>query len=358
MTKPLWPLDEQTAGKHRLLRHYLNGWFPILSRWNGRLLFIDGFAGPGEYEGGQQGSPLVAMDCVRRHRLAGRLRGVEVVFLFVESSPTRARHLRELLEQQEPMRHTSFEVREGEFRDHIESVLDLIDQQNAQLAPAFVMIDPFGVKGSPMDLIGRVLKNDRSECLISFMYEPIRRFHRQPEYGPHLDELFGTLRWRRCLDMPEGRSKKQFLHDLFRKQLKRHGAKYVLSFELWKGGRHVYTLYFTTGSLKGCDLMKASIWKLDDSGGYAFRSGTADIPSLFEPDTGPLAQQLRSEFGDAWTKIEKLDEFTMSDRTHFHKGHLRRKTLGPLERDGQIEVHRPQGGKGYTAGKGIQIRFK
>ena len=57
MAKTLWPLDEQTMGKHLVLRHYLNGWFPILSRWNGRLLFIDGFAGPGEYENGQEGSP-------------------------------------------------------------------------------------------------------------------------------------------------------------------------------------------------------------------------------------------------------------------------------------------------------------
>ena len=39
------------------------------------------------------------------------------------------------------------------------------------------MIDPFGPKGSPMNLIGRVLENDKSECLISFMYEPIRWFH-------------------------------------------------------------------------------------------------------------------------------------------------------------------------------------
>lgn len=44
MTQTLWPLDEQTEGKHMLLRRYLDGWFPILGRSNGRLLFIDGFA--------------------------------------------------------------------------------------------------------------------------------------------------------------------------------------------------------------------------------------------------------------------------------------------------------------------------
>ena len=357
MAKTLWPLDEQTAGKHVLLRHYLDGWFPILSRWNGRLLFIDGFAGPGEYEHGQKGSPLVALDCVRSHRREGRLRGVEIVFLFVESTRERAHHLKQLLDAQEPLEHTTFDVLEGEFQDHMTSILDRVAQQNAELAPAFVMIDPFGVKGSPMDLIGRVLDNDKSECLISFMYEPIRRFHGQPEFGPHLDELFGTRNWRDCLDMPEGPSKKRFLHDLFRKQLKRHGAKYVLSFELWNQGKHVYTLYFATNSLKGCDLVKASIWKVDDSGGYAFHSTVAGIPSLFEPDTGTLARQLRDEFGAGWTQVEELEAFVMSDKTHFHLGHLRRKTLSPLEREGTIEVRRPLGGRGFPSRKGIKIRF-
>ena len=48
----------------------------------------------------------------------------------------------------------------------------------------------------------------------------------------------------------------------------------------------------------------------------------------------------------------------MGDGTPFHSGHLRRDTLRPLERQGKIEVRRPQGGKGFTAGKGIRIRFK
>ena len=53
MNTPLWTKDQQTQGKHLILRNYLNGWFPILGSSNGRLLFIDGFAGPGEYDNGE-----------------------------------------------------------------------------------------------------------------------------------------------------------------------------------------------------------------------------------------------------------------------------------------------------------------
>ena len=157
MAPTLWPLEPQTLGKHLVLRNYLDGWLPILGRWNGRLLFIDGFAGPGEYEGGQKGSPLVAMECVRQHKEMGRLRGTEVVFLCMESDVSRADHLRRLLESQAPTPNTTFHVLDGDFDGHMTRLLNLIDEQNATLAPSFVMVDPFGVKGSRMQLIGRVL---------------------------------------------------------------------------------------------------------------------------------------------------------------------------------------------------------
>ena len=74
--------------------------------------------------------------------------------------------------------------------------------------------------------------------------------------------------WRRCLEIKNESERKQFLHRLFAARLKRHGARYVIPLELWKGNQHVYTLYFATGSAKGCDLMKKSIWKVDPSGGF------------------------------------------------------------------------------------------
>ena len=66
MSETTWTRDEQTEGKHLLLENYLDGWFPILGRWNGRLLFVDGFSGPGEYEGGKLGSPLIALNCIQK----------------------------------------------------------------------------------------------------------------------------------------------------------------------------------------------------------------------------------------------------------------------------------------------------
>jgi three-Cys-motif partner protein len=61
----IWSITPHTQAKHAILKRYLDAWFPILSRQaailnrkfgtvNGRrILYIDGFAGPGIYTGGE-----------------------------------------------------------------------------------------------------------------------------------------------------------------------------------------------------------------------------------------------------------------------------------------------------------------
>jgi len=84
----IWKLDEHTLGKHKVLREYLNGWLPILGSTNKRILFIDGFAGPGVYSEGQAGSPIVALKAVADHP-AMRSGRAEIQFLFIEKEPDR-----------------------------------------------------------------------------------------------------------------------------------------------------------------------------------------------------------------------------------------------------------------------------
>jgi three-Cys-motif partner protein len=63
-----WPLDPHTLAKHDLIRRYLGGWFPILAKYNGRVVFLDGFAGPGVLDDGNPGSPIIAMETLLQHR--------------------------------------------------------------------------------------------------------------------------------------------------------------------------------------------------------------------------------------------------------------------------------------------------
>ena len=93
----LWEAEPHTIAKHGILKTYLQAWAAIFSRSRPRpaeLLFVDGFAGPGEYQSGAIGSPLVAVEAVVNH--AVKLEA-PVRFLFIELRLDRWEHLRALL---------------------------------------------------------------------------------------------------------------------------------------------------------------------------------------------------------------------------------------------------------------------
>jgi len=59
--------------KHELIRCYLNGWYPKLGTWAGRVLYVDTHAGRGRYESGDPGSPVLALQTLLRHSYREKL---------------------------------------------------------------------------------------------------------------------------------------------------------------------------------------------------------------------------------------------------------------------------------------------
>ena len=302
----LWALEPHTKGKHLVLDAYLKAWLPILGKWNGRILFIDGFAGPGEYQGGEIGSPLIALNAFKNHASKANI-SAEVVYFFIEDNAARAKHLESLVNKQKPLpTNCKTQVIEARFDETLTNVLDYLDQQRGTLAPAFVMIDPFGVSDTPMSVIRRILQNSKSEVYISVMYEAINRFKETPEFESHLDALFGTSDWRAGAAIEDPLQRKTFLFDLYKNQLRRSGAKYVVHFELYEGNRLVYAIFFGTQHSKGADVMKQAIWKVAPFGDFEFRGthSTQLTLGIAAPDFGPLRNQLKTEFGGkGWVGI-------------------------------------------------------
>ena len=215
----IWPLEPHTLGKHKVLENYMQAWLPIMTRWNGRVLFIDAFAGPGEYEHGEPGSPVIALQALISHNAQRRMTS-EINYLFIEKGKARSDYLEKVLKELEDKLppNCNYEVINNSFDETLTHVLDRIDRQQTQLAPAFVMIDPFGVSDTPMNTIGRILQNPKSEVFISFMYEWINRFKDHLNFRRPLDDLFGCPEWRQGLKLQAGEDQKTFFHNLYRKQ--------------------------------------------------------------------------------------------------------------------------------------------
>ena len=165
----LWDLDPHTIGKHLVLKNYMNAWLPIMSRWNGRVLFIDAFAGPGEYSKGELGSPIIALRALIEHSARQQMRN-QIEYVFIESIHERYQHLKGLLKvmEHEIPPNCSYHVVNSTFDEALTQELDRLEEQRSKLAPALVMIDPFGVSGTPMKTIARILANPKAESLHIF----------------------------------------------------------------------------------------------------------------------------------------------------------------------------------------------
>lgn len=333
----VWDIGEHTVGKHRVMKAYLDGWFPVISRYAGRVLFIDGFAGPGKYKGGEEGSPIIALKALRDHSYRPMMKA-EFVFLFIEKDEPRAEVLRHqiapIVAELGPTVKT--EVVAGVFDARMTEVLDAVVEQKKRLAPAFVMVDPFGVGQTPMSVIARILENPKSEVFISYMWEWINRFKGEPEFEAPLTELHGTDAWKEYRNHPKA-DQKPFLYNLYEDQLRAAGAKHVTYFELLKGNRHVYTIFFATKHAKGMDLMKSSIWKADKTGNYQFRGRDESelMLDIDQPNLKPFQRELQTAFGDANVSIDEVIEWAMGDATDYHSGHVK-SALKAMELNGIV----------------------
>ena len=99
----IWDLDDHTLGKHLVLRRYLDAWLPIVLKTYGRALFVDGFAGPGLYKRGEEGSPVIAMNALSEHAHHNVMTGL-MDYIFIEEEPRRYEYLQDVIRERRTAR--------------------------------------------------------------------------------------------------------------------------------------------------------------------------------------------------------------------------------------------------------------
>lgn len=336
MTEPmLWELVPHTAAKHKILRTYLDAWFPIMS-WQKRVVYLDGFAGPGRYTGGEPGSPIIALKSAKTHK--AKL-SEKLAFLFIEERQDRADHLSTEIEALECPDRFKTKVKCGEFAPTLTTLLDEIDKSQSRLAPTFAMIDPFGFKGIPFSLMKRLLDNPNCELFVSFMVESINRFldHPDPAIPGHIHDAFGNDEPFAVLGSAGDRIAE--LTELYRRRL-RTIARFVRSFELRdQNDRVVYHLFFASKNRMGHLKMKEAMWKVDPLGDFSFSDATNPAQQVFfkraYEDT--LKADLLRQFDKmADVLIEQAEQY-VGDDTAFLPKHMR-EVLKALESDGRVHI--------------------
>ncbi|MEJ0049736.1 MAG: three-Cys-motif partner protein TcmP [Methylovirgula sp.] len=307
------------------------------------ILYIDGFAGPGQYEGGEAGSPIIALDTALGFQPPLT---TKVHFLFVEERNDRADHLRKQVALRTLPSNFSVVVEGGvtfetAFTNRYSGYV-----RQGRLLPTFAFIDPFGWTGAPFSLVKQILSNRSCEVFVNFMYEEINRFIGHPDQGTNFNSFFGTEEWKHCASATEPRVRNRCLHDLYLRQL-HTGAAYVRSFEM-SNARDVtdYYLFYASNELLGLKKMKEAMWKADESGEFRFSDATdPNQLVLFENAPVLLTLQARivAEFSGKQVTVANVEKFVLIE-TAFRESHYKG-ILKALEKEGRLSASNPASGR-------------
>ncbi len=339
-----WPAEPHTIAKHGILRKYLGGWLPAISKYHGRVLFIDGFSGPGEYVGGEEGSPIIALRTLLDHTYRDQMAKTEFVFIFIDEQADRIDYLEQfaLPRLGEMPKNVRVVCSAERFDAEMTEILDGLEEAGTKLAPAFAFVDPFGFSDTPMELIGRILGHPRSEVFVTVMLENVNRFltHPNEKIAKQYDGLFGDAGWRELIGIQSHRL--DALGNYYGEKLNEH-AEFVWSFRMLdEKNIPIYDLFFATNHLDGLRKMKRAMWSIHPEGGRRFSDRHAGDVSLFADslDTTPLRAAMLTRFAGRTVSMSELERWVLLE-TDYHDGHIKKRTLAPLEKEGKIECVPP-----------------
>lgn len=357
MDSVTWPIEPHTLAKHDLLRRYLGAWFPIMYQRNKRIIYLDAFAGPGVYTGGEQGSPLIALKTLITHKVFPKMGGTEFWFVFIEEDKSRYQRLEQEIatfwQKKDEHSNIKIDVINDEFINIAQDVLNKIEPKGATLAPAFAFIDPYGWKGITLNQMMQFVSFDKWEILFTFMVEYISRFLDKPDTQKSLRDYFDTDKYSEFGSL-SGIERRKSLRDLFVAQLE-SSFRHITPFEMVSNrGKTEYFLIHGTRNIKGLEVMKDVMWMLDPTGNFRFETRWMGRQVLFGSEIiQDLKNAIFEKFEGREVSISDIEKFVLTDTPYTIK-HVR-KPLKEMETEGIISATNRQRKRTYPSG--TRIRF-
>lgn len=331
----IWPLEPHTAAKHKILETYLKAWFPIISYYNPTINYIDGFAGPGIYSGGEPGSPIIALRVANEH--TANLDG-KINFIFIEENEERAKNLDSEIKKLGLKPNFKPSVVLGKFHEKIENALKQLETEGKILAPTFVFIDPFGFSGIPALLIDKLLKIKKVEVFINFAVDSINRFIGIDDGKKHIKELFGAEGIDEVINN-YSKDRIRDLKDLYQIMLNSMSG-FVRYFEMRNvDDRPIYFLFFATNNEVGHLKMKEAMWRINKEGDFKFSDATnPNQIIMFEKDNfgEEVFNLIKERFGKDKYNVDNVKKF-IENETAFLDKHCRQ-AMQYAEENNLIEV--------------------
>jgi len=264
---------EHSKAKVELYARYLSIYLNIIQRdgFTTKIYLYDLFCGEGKYSDGSQGSPLAAIDVIKKHFYENKMKIKPIKILFNDEDTEKIKKLKGLVDDSFKPYNCRIVLENKDYNDLIKLVIDEIEQFKNE--KGLIFIDPYGYKYIKISDMQKLLNGNKTEVIlflpISFMYRFARPaiYDNRPGYKPlkkFLEEVFYP-------ELPDFRSVYDFIIQLrltFRNKL---GEYYIDTFTLERNSTNIYCLFFLTSHIRGFEKMMEAKWKIDEQEGRGFK---------------------------------------------------------------------------------------
>lgn len=343
---------DQSAIKAEIVQKYFAAWaniiLPTAQKFgDGKIAYIDLYAGPGRYKDGAASTPLLIL----QKAIESPTVSSSLVALFNDMDANNTQTLQSEIDGLPGIERLKYRPKVN---------CNPVDKDaeeyfaGTRLIPSFTFLDPFGYKGLSLKLVNGVIKDWGCDCIFFFNYNRISLGISNPMVQDHMSALFGDDRAARLKARVEGAKpaqREQMILEDLTNALIEMGGEYVLPFRFKNAaGRLTHHLIFVSKSFKGYEVMKgvmASASSSSDQGVASFAYSPADetMPLLFEL-TRPiddLEGMLREDF--AGRSISMLDLYREHSVGRPYLSKHYKEVLRKMEEDSAVQVRDPEGKK-------------
>lgn len=338
-TGTLWRSEPRTLLKHQVYRWYLDCWMGKICQTFRFSAIADCFAGPGCYEDGPDGSPVVIANTFLGHSRLDRFNTLRLICL--EKRPDRQAALAERLVSLPQLARLEVSVPPpGSLADCFTSLNSAAHGDDAS-TPTLWILDPFDYSSVPFLLVKDCLAGPRDEVLITWFADEIYRFCEDPSKEAALDAHFGSPAWRQARRVAGESARKEELLKIYRLCLEAVPGIHTGAFSIASKNESArYALVLATHSDAGLECFNQMKWRIDKHHGHHISEKRGiNQPSLFDdtPELSPLRTWLRTQAG----KARRFDELArQAGRLGFKESHLRDE-LSHLAVDGEAVREAP-----------------
>jgi three-Cys-motif partner protein len=249
---------EQSRIKSEIVSKYLWAWskaiIPTAKKKNGKVAYIDLFAGPGRYHDGTKSTPLLVLEkAINDPDMRNML-----VTIFSDADPEKTQLLKNDIDNLTGINTLKYKpiVDTSIVNDKVAETFHSI-----QLIPTLSFFDPWGYKGLSRQLVNSFIKDWGCDCIIFFNYNRINMGIMNDKVTEHMEAILGEENVRKLrleIGHMNTSQRESAILTCLSSAMMQLGGKYVLPFRFRseRGKRISHHLVFISKNQMGYQIMK------------------------------------------------------------------------------------------------------